>query len=70
MAQSSAIDVLTHPALARLHPTFGHPESPERLASLLAAFPAWTEGRPATVIDELVVSAIGSRRPQYRIVPR
>jgi acetoin utilization deacetylase AcuC-like enzyme len=53
MAQSSAIDVLTHPALARLHPTFGHPESPERLASLLAAFPAWTEGRPATV-DEVL----------------
>jgi hypothetical protein len=46
MAQSSAIDVLTHPALARLHPTFGHPESPERLASLLDAFPSGPKGGP------------------------
>src|SRR5207302_6004014 len=41
------IDVVTHPALARLHPTFGHPESEERLAVLLAAFPNANEGRPA-----------------------
>jgi acetoin utilization deacetylase AcuC-like enzyme len=42
-----AIDVLTHPALARLHPTFGHPESEERLAVLLDAFPDAREGRAA-----------------------
>jgi acetoin utilization deacetylase AcuC-like enzyme len=42
-----AIEVLTHPALARLHPTFGHPESEQRLAVLLAAFPDARQGRPA-----------------------
>ena len=41
------IDVLTHPALAQLHPTFGHPDSPERLEVLLEAFPDAREGRPA-----------------------
>src|SRR5207237_4364066 len=34
----SPIDVLSHPAFARLHPTPGHPESQERLAALLDAF--------------------------------
>jgi acetoin utilization deacetylase AcuC-like enzyme len=42
-----AIDVLTHPALARLHPTFGHPESEQRLEVLLDAFPDARHGRPA-----------------------
>ena len=42
-----AIDVLTHPDLARLHPTFGHPESEQRLAVLLEAFPDAREGKPA-----------------------
>jgi acetoin utilization deacetylase AcuC-like enzyme len=32
------IDVLSHPAFARLHPTPSHPESQERLAVLLEAF--------------------------------
>src|SRR6266705_323462 len=41
------IDVLSHPALARLHPTFGHPEAPERIEVLLAAFPGSREARPA-----------------------
>src|SRR6266851_4070681 len=41
------IDVLTHPALARLHPTGGHPESSERLAVLLEAFPDAREGHAA-----------------------
>jgi acetoin utilization deacetylase AcuC-like enzyme len=31
-----------------LHPTFGHPESPERIEVLLAAFPDAREGSPAT----------------------
>jgi acetoin utilization deacetylase AcuC-like enzyme len=43
----STIDVLTHPALARLHPTFGHPESERRLEVLLAAFPDARKGKPA-----------------------
>ena len=42
------IDVLTHPALAHLHPTGAHPETEERLAVLLEHFTDWTEGRPAT----------------------
>src|SRR3954451_3185680 len=43
----SAIELVTHPALARLHPTFGHPESQQRLGVLLDAFPAAREGKPA-----------------------
>jgi acetoin utilization deacetylase AcuC-like enzyme len=43
----SPIDVLTHPALAQLHPTFGHPDSAERLDVLLKAFPDAREGRAA-----------------------
>src|SRR3954452_1425101 len=46
------IDLLTHPALARLHPTGHHPERPERLGVLLEHFSSWAEGRPATE-DEL-----------------
>jgi acetoin utilization deacetylase AcuC-like enzyme len=42
------IDVLTHPALARLHPTGHHPERPERLAVLLEHQLVWSEGRRAT----------------------
>jgi acetoin utilization deacetylase AcuC-like enzyme len=41
------VDVLSHSRLAELHPTGNHPERPERLAALLAAFP-WREGRAAT----------------------
>jgi acetoin utilization deacetylase AcuC-like enzyme len=48
------IDVLTHPALARLHPTGSHPERPERLAALLAHQHVWSEGRAATE-DELLL---------------
>jgi acetoin utilization deacetylase AcuC-like enzyme len=48
-----AIDVLTHPAFARLHPTGSHPERPERLAVLLAHQHIWSEGRAAKV-EELL----------------
>ncbi len=48
------MDVLTHPALARLHPTGSHPERPERLAVLLAHQEGWSEGRAATE-DELLL---------------
>jgi acetoin utilization deacetylase AcuC-like enzyme len=41
------IDVVTNPALAQLHPTFGHPESEERLEVLLRAFPDAREGSAA-----------------------
>ncbi|MGZ4367075.1 MAG: hypothetical protein ACXVFD_15955, partial [Gaiellaceae bacterium] len=43
-----AIDILTHPALAHLHPTGHHPERPERLAVLLAHQHVWSEGRRAS----------------------
>jgi acetoin utilization deacetylase AcuC-like enzyme len=48
----SAVDVLSHAQLAKLHPTGHHPERPERLAALLEAFP-WREGRAATENDIL-----------------
>ncbi|HYZ77194.1 MAG TPA: histone deacetylase [Gaiellaceae bacterium] len=44
------MDLVSHPALARLHPTFGHPESPERLAALLEAFD-YVEAGPASRAD-------------------
>jgi acetoin utilization deacetylase AcuC-like enzyme len=47
-ARDRPIDVLTHPDLARLHPTGEHPERQERLAVLLEHFDGWTEGRAAT----------------------
>jgi acetoin utilization deacetylase AcuC-like enzyme len=50
--REGAIVVLSHPRLAELHPTGHHPERPERLAALLAAFP-WQEGRSATE-DEIL----------------
>src|SRR5579864_6899481 len=48
------IDVLSHPALARLHPTGHHFERPERLAVLLDDQRVWIEGRAATE-DELLL---------------
>jgi len=39
---------MTHPAMARLHPTGGHPERPERLAVLLGNHHLWSEGRAAS----------------------
>ena len=48
----SAVDVLSHAQLAKLHPTGHHPERPDRLGALLEAFP-WREGRAATE-DEIL----------------
>src|SRR5919204_3372972 len=48
------IDLLTHPALGRLHPTGAHPERPERISVLLEHFDGWSEGRTATT-DELLL---------------
>jgi acetoin utilization deacetylase AcuC-like enzyme len=45
------VEIVSHPALAELHPTFGHPESTDRLAALLAAFPDFRAGSPATQDD-------------------
>jgi acetoin utilization deacetylase AcuC-like enzyme len=54
LPETSSIDVLTHPALARLHPAGGHPERPERLGVVLAHQHIWSEGRAATV-EELLL---------------
>jgi acetoin utilization deacetylase AcuC-like enzyme len=42
------MEVISHPALAELHPTGHHPESPRRLRVLLDAVGAWTDAVPAT----------------------
>jgi acetoin utilization deacetylase AcuC-like enzyme len=44
--------LLSHPDFARLHPTGGHPERPERIHALLEALPYEVSTRSATV-DEL-----------------
>ena len=44
--------VFSHPDLARLHPTFHHPDSPERLRLLLERFDVF-EGRRAARADVL-----------------
>jgi acetoin utilization deacetylase AcuC-like enzyme len=46
------VKVLSHDAFTRLHPTFRHPESPERLATLLERF-EWESGRSARTEDVL-----------------
>jgi len=48
LSHNRPIEVLTHPALARLHPTYGHPESEQRLEALLAALTGWSEAAPAS----------------------
>ena len=48
-----AIELLSHRALARLHPTFGHPESAERLDVLQRAFPGFGTAEPARLEDVL-----------------
>jgi acetoin utilization deacetylase AcuC-like enzyme len=40
--------VVSHTALAHLHPTGDHPERPERLVRLLERFPDFKAGEPAT----------------------
>jgi acetoin utilization deacetylase AcuC-like enzyme len=46
--RAGQIDVLSHPALASLHPTGSHPERQRRLTVLLERFPDYVEGRAAT----------------------
>jgi acetoin utilization deacetylase AcuC-like enzyme len=55
-----AIELVSHAALAQLHPTYGHPDAPERLAVLLDAF-EWVEGRAATPAE-----IDGCHTPGYR----
>ena len=42
------MNVISHSAFAHLHPTGHHPESPARLAHLLARFPDFAEGGAAS----------------------
>ena len=43
------MEVVSNAALARLHPTSHHPESPRRLEVLLDAVEEWRDCGPATV---------------------
>ncbi|MFN2469405.1 MAG: histone deacetylase [Gaiellaceae bacterium] len=45
------MQLVTHPALAHLHPTGNHPESPARIAALLERLTDWREAEPATRED-------------------
>jgi acetoin utilization deacetylase AcuC-like enzyme len=42
------MQIVSHPDLARLHPTPHHPESPRRIEALLEEFDEWVEAAPAT----------------------
>ena len=47
------MEVVSHADFPRLHPTFGHPESQERLAVLQETFPDFVECAPASEDDVL-----------------
>jgi len=47
------MEIVSHPAFPDLHPTFGHPEAPERLAVLHSAFPDFATCEPAAEEDVL-----------------
>jgi acetoin utilization deacetylase AcuC-like enzyme len=47
------VEVVSHVDFPRLHPTFGHPEAPERLTVLQKAFPGFAECAPAAEDDVL-----------------
>jgi acetoin utilization deacetylase AcuC-like enzyme len=42
------VEVVSHPELARLHPTGQHPETPRRVEVLLESVETWIEAIPAT----------------------
>jgi acetoin utilization deacetylase AcuC-like enzyme len=45
------VDVVSHPEMARLHPTGGHPENARRLKVLLEALGEWVEPEAASADD-------------------
>ncbi|HKG11103.1 MAG TPA: histone deacetylase [Gaiellaceae bacterium] len=47
------MEIVSHPAFPDVHPTFGHPEAPERLAVLHRAFPDFATCEPAPEEDVL-----------------
>jgi acetoin utilization deacetylase AcuC-like enzyme len=48
---------VSHEALGRLHPTFGHPESADRMLALHRAFPYYAVAAPAELDDVLTCHA-------------
>ena len=50
-ARGAHVEVVSHPDLARLHPTGPYPESPARLAVLLRNLGSWREASPAADAD-------------------
>jgi acetoin utilization deacetylase AcuC-like enzyme len=55
--RSIVTPIISHPDLARLHPTGAHPERPERLAVLHEAFADFLEARLATEDEVLACHA-------------
>jgi acetoin utilization deacetylase AcuC-like enzyme len=53
------MEVVCHRDFPGLHPTFGHPEAPERLAVLLEAFPDFVPCEPASDQDLLRCHSAG-----------
>ena len=47
------MEPLSHGAFARLHPTWHHPERPERMTALLDALPGWKESTRVATATEL-----------------
>ena len=47
------MEVVSHGAFARLHPTWHHPERPERMTALLDALPGWRESTRVATAAEL-----------------
>jgi acetoin utilization deacetylase AcuC-like enzyme len=47
------MELLSHEAFLRLHPTWHHPERPERIAAVLDAVPGWREGSRVATAAEL-----------------
>jgi acetoin utilization deacetylase AcuC-like enzyme len=53
------MELVSHRDFPGLHPTFGHPEAPERLAVLLEAFPDFVPCQPASEQDLLRCHSAG-----------
>jgi acetoin utilization deacetylase AcuC-like enzyme len=47
------MEAVSHGAFARLHPTWHHPERPERMTALLDALPGWSESTRVATAAEL-----------------
>ena len=61
------MELVSHTSFPSLHPTFGHPESPERLAVLLEAFPDFVSCEPATD-DDVLRCHTGEHLEQIRAI--